>query len=106
MVGSERLSNLFHLEAFDDVALLDVLVALECNAAVEAFLHFASVVLESLQTAHLSAPDHGIFSHQADRARSPDHALDHHASSNVAGLRDAEDLTDLRLTECLLDQAW
>lgn len=52
--------DFFHDEAFDDVALFDVVVAIKADAALVARSHFLRVVLEALQAVQLAFVNHNV----------------------------------------------
>ena len=67
-VPALRLQNardLLDLEALDDVVVLDVGVAVERDAALEAFGDLLDVVLEAAQAADLAFPDLRAVAHEA-----------------------------------------
>src|SRR5690606_12512692 len=89
-------------EDLELVADLDVVVALERQAALEAFLDLADVVLEALEGIELARPDDGVVAQQPD-VRTPAHRpFEDHAAGDVADPGDPEDLADLDQTERLL----
>ena len=57
---------LHHLEALEDIALLDVVEAFESYAALEALRHLAPVLLEVAERAYLVLEDDDAVSHYAD----------------------------------------
>ena len=62
----QRLLDLFGLEELEHVALLDVSVALEHDAALLALLDLLDVVFEAPQGAEFAVPDDRAFADQAD----------------------------------------
>src|SRR5690606_4533247 len=99
---SERARNLRDLEDLELVADLDVVVALQGQAALEALLDLADVVLEALERVELPGPDDGVVAQQAHMGATAHRALEHHAPGDVADPRDAEDLADLDQADDLL----
>src|SRR3954451_4508055 len=99
----ERLLDLAGLEELEDVAHLDVLVALEHDAALEALIDLLNIVLEAAQRSKASGPDDRAVADQADLGDAGGLAVGHQAAGDRADARGAEELLDLRLTEGLLD---
>src|SRR6266511_1424571 len=100
------LESLFHLggaEELEDIADLDVAVAVEHDAALEALLDLAHVVLEATQRADLACPDHRPLPDQVDLGVVGDLALLDDAAGDVADARGAEGLQHLGLADALLD---
>src|SRR5262249_6450873 len=83
--GSRDFDDLVHL---DLIALLDVVVALHRQAALEAGLHFAHVVLEALERVELPIVDDYVVAENADFRTAPDQALEHVAAGNRPNLGD------------------
>src|SRR4051812_21854565 len=83
------------LVGLDDVALLEVLEVAEADAAFEALLHLAGVVLETLQRRDLTVPDHDAIAQEPDARAAGDHAVLHVATGHPADARDREHLADL-----------
>src|SRR5688500_3891386 len=83
-----------HLEDFDDVADLDVVVVLQADAALETVLDLADVILEAAQRADLAFVDDDVVAQQTGLrfAGARDAALGDHAAGNRADLRHLEDL--------------
>ena len=65
----EGLLDLLDLEELEDVALLDVRVALEDDAAFVALGDLGDVVLEAAQGAEPAGPDDGAVADEADLGR-------------------------------------
>src|ERR1019366_1006636 len=63
--SSQLLLDLLDLVALDDILLLELVVALETDAALEALDHLARVVLEALEAGNLPVPNHGAVAHEA-----------------------------------------
>src|SRR5262245_47756603 len=95
--GGQLARDLFHLEAFDHVADLDILIALEGHAAFVAFLHLAHLVLEALEGLEGALVDHDVVAQQAHLGAPLDLALGDHAAGDLADLADVEHLADLRI---------
>src|ERR1041385_7099956 len=95
MESRGRYLHALHGEDFNDVAYLDVVEAFEADAAFEAGLHFADVVLEAAQRADLAFEHHDVVAQQTRcrLARARDAAVRHHAAGNRADLRHAEYLS-------------
>src|SRR5258705_2510446 len=87
-----------HREHLDGIAHLDVVVALEADAALEARLHLAHVVLEAAQRGDLPLVHHDVVAKEAGGrlAGARDASLGDHAAGNRTNLRDLEDLADFR----------
>src|SRR6185436_20906613 len=62
--SSERRLHLLDLEGLDHVADLDVLEALDADAALEALAHLGDVVLEVAQGGDLPFEDHPVVAQQ------------------------------------------
>src|ERR1043166_5779758 len=103
----------FHGEDLDEIAGLQVIEALEADAALEARLHLADVVLETAQRANLAFEDDDVVAEQA-RGRltgARDRSLGAHAAGNRADLRHLEHLAhfggaDAHLLERRLQEAF
>src|SRR6185312_3827860 len=96
---SERargLDDLVHLEL---VALLHIVEVLDRQAALEARLHLAHVVLEALQRIELAVVDHDVVAQHADLRAAAHEALLHVAARDHADLRDPVDLAHLDQAE-------
>src|SRR4051794_9461858 len=92
--------DLLHLEGLDDVALLDVLVVPQDQAALEALADLGGVVLLALQRREVEVVGHdGTVTDETHLGVAPDHTTGDHAAGDVADLRRAEDRADLRLAE-------
>ena len=99
----QGLLDLFRLEELEHVALLDVGVALEHDAALLALLDLLDVVLEAAQGAELAGPDDRALADQADAGGAGDLALGDDAAGDAADLGGLEGLFDLGLADRLLD---
>src|SRR5580692_11180887 len=100
---SQLLLHFLDLEALDDVLLLEIVEALEADAALHALLDLFDVVLEALERRQLAVPDDRAVANETDLGRALDVAL----GDVRAGDRDAldlEDLADLGLAVHLLDE--
>src|SRR5690606_954110 len=84
---------------------LDVLVAGDADAALEAALDLGGVVLEAAQRPDLPLVDHAVVAEESDAGVPRDDPLDDHAAADEADLRDAEGLAHLgaALGDLLLD---
>src|SRR6516164_6072333 len=97
--GEEVLSERFRRypldhERLDDVAGLDVTVVGDANAAFHAVAHFAGIIFEAPQRAHLALEHDHIVAQQSHFGIALDKAIDHVAASDRAHLGDAEGLAD------------
>src|SRR5580658_4051002 len=105
--GRERASQLLlyflDLVALDDVLLLDVVVAIEADAALEALGDVLHVLLEALERRQLSVPQDGAVSKEARLGRALDRALGDVAASDRDPL-DLEEDANLRSAVLLLDE--
>src|SRR5688500_1359185 len=84
--------NALHREDLDRIADLDVVEVGQPDAALEARLHLAHVVLEAAQRCQLAFPDDDVVAKQA-RVRvagTRDAAVGDHAAGHRADLRHAE----------------
>src|SRR5581483_3329821 len=66
VVESQRPRYLHHLVHLQLIALVDVVEVLDRQAALEACLHFANVVLEALERIELAIVDHDVVAQHAD----------------------------------------
>src|SRR3954449_5851832 len=99
----ERLLDLTGLEELQDVALLDVGVALEHDAALLALVDLGDVVLEAAQRADPAGPDDGAVADQARLRAAGDLAVGDDAAGDRPDAGGLEGLLDLGLAEILLD---
>src|SRR5438093_4431188 len=83
------------LVGLDDVALLEVLEIAEADAAFEALLHLAGIVLEPLERGDRPVPDDDAVAQEPDPPAPSDHAVLHVAAGHPADTRDGENLADL-----------
>src|SRR3954468_14379977 len=91
---------LAQLERLDDIADLDVVVAVDGQTTLEALADLGRVVLEPLQRRQLGVvDDHRTVPDQPDLRVAAEQAAGHPATGDVAHLRGAEDLPDLRLAK-------
>src|SRR4051794_39475394 len=86
--------HLARLEDLEDVALLDVAVALERDAALVAVGDLAHVLLEAAQRADPAGPDHSAVAHKAHRSAAAHDARGHVAAGDRADARGLEGLAD------------
>src|SRR5258708_7750888 len=98
----ERRGDGLHLEGLDDVALADVVVALDADAALVALRDLARVVLETAQRADLARVDDDRVAHEPDLGLARDLALGDEGARDRARLGDVEDLAHLDLAHELL----
>src|SRR5438270_98292 len=87
--------DLAFLEGLDDVALLEVLVVLEADAALEALAHLADVFLESPQRRDLALPDDRALAQEPHLGPARDDAVRDVATRNPPDARHREHLADL-----------
>src|SRR3954470_15039593 len=87
------------LEDLEDVALLDVLIALERDAALVALGDLAHVVLEALERADPTGPDDRAVAHQPHRRTAADGAARDVAAGDRPHARRAERLAHLGGTD-------
>src|ERR1700754_2167472 len=90
------------LEDLEHVALLDIVVAVEEDAALEALRDLADVVLEPLQLRDRRRVDHGAVADHANARIAADDPVGDHAARDRAEARDAEERPHLRLADRLL----
>src|SRR4051812_43183986 len=95
--------DLARLEDLEDVAFLHVLVALDGDAALVAFLDLADVVLEAPQRADPAGVDDASVAHQAHGGAAADRAVGDVGAGDRADARGAERLTYLGGADGLLD---
>src|SRR3954453_14780558 len=98
----QRLLDLAGLEELEDVAHLDVLVALEHDAALEALVDLLHVVLEAAKRSHPARPHDRAVADQADLGDAGHLAIRDQAAGDRPDARGPEELLDLRLTDRLL----
>src|SRR4029079_9371191 len=82
--------DLLEVVRLDDVARLEVLVVLEPDAALEARLHLAHVVLEPPQRRDRAVPDDDALPQEADLRTTRDGAVEHVATGDLADPRHRE----------------
>src|SRR5688572_1317827 len=100
----ERAGQLLELVGLDEVVHLQRIVALEPDAALEALLDLADVVLEALERGDAPVPDHVVVADQAHLRGALDRARHDVAAGDRAGLRQGEDVAHLgRAGDRLLD---
>src|SRR5262245_13956204 len=99
----QRLLDLLGLEELEHVALLDVSVPLEHDAALLALLDLLHVVFEAPQRAEPAVPDHRALADQAHAGVAAHAALADHATGDAPDFGGLEGLFDLGLAERLLD---
>src|SRR6185436_10408993 len=92
---SERARQLLDLERLEPVAFLELAVAIQRDAALEALLDFLHVVLEALERRHAAGPQRLVPAHEPDLLATGDLAGRHHAAGHDHALREPEHLTDL-----------
>ena len=98
------LFNLFHHEALEDVAFLDVVVLFNRHAALIACGDLLDGVLEALQRAELSFVNDNVVAQDADRCVARDFAVFDIAACDRADGRDLVGLADLGVTDdCLAE---
>src|SRR5689334_12646250 len=93
--GSERARELLDRERLEPVAFLQIAPAVERDAALEALLDFAHVVLETLERRVATGPQRFAAAHEPDLVLTRHLAGLHHAAGDRDALRQLEDLTDL-----------
>src|ERR671924_793066 len=105
-LGGRRLQvgplDLARLEDFEDVADLHVVEVREVDAALEALLDLARVVLEALQRVDRRLVDDGPLAEDAHLRAAPDEAARDHATGDRADPRGPERLANLGLADRLL----
>src|ERR1700760_3290776 len=99
----ERALDLPLLVDLHRVALLDVRVVGEHDAALEAGEDLADVVVEAPQRADLAVVDDGAVADEAHLRATRGLALGDHAAGDDTDLRGAEDLAHLDLSHDVLD---
>ena len=87
------------LVGLDEVALLDVLVVLDADAALETVPHLGDVVLEPPQRGDLAVVDDDAVAEQASLGVAADHAARHVGAGDHAETWNPEGLADLGLAE-------
>src|SRR4029078_4467096 len=89
--------DLAFLEGLDEVALLEVLVVLEPDAALEALPDLAHVVLEAAQRRDLALPDDRAFAQEPHLGAARDDAVRDVTARDPADPRHREHLAHLRV---------
>src|SRR6266849_9428793 len=100
--GRQPAGHLLHLVGFDHVAHLDVLVALERDAALVAASDLASVLLEALQARDPPVVHDHVVAQEACLRAAHDLAVGHEATRHLPDARNDEGLTDLGASQHLL----
>src|SRR5688572_21553092 len=95
----ERARHFLGRERFQDVPGLDVVHALDADAALEAGEHFAHFVLEALERAHRPLAHDRLAALDADLRHADELAVHDVGAADGAELRDVEDLAHLRTAE-------
>src|SRR3954468_13218157 len=98
-----RAGDLADRERLEHVALLDVVVVLDRQAALESLLHLADVLLEPLQGLDDALVDDRPVPQHAHPGTALDDAARDHAAGDRADARSAERLPHLGLAQHLLD---
>src|ERR687887_1933081 len=94
--------DLARLEDLEDVALAEVVEALEQNPALEALGDLAHVVLEALELRDRRLVDDGAVAHDSRAGATADDVAGDVGAGDRAQSRDAEELPHLGLAERLL----
>src|ERR1700681_3346327 len=84
---------------FELIALFDLVVVLQRQAALESCLDFAHVVLEALERIELAVEGYDTVAPQPDLRAAADHSLEDVAACNRADLRDLVDLANFDQAE-------
>src|SRR5919109_2000627 len=95
--------DLLRLEGLEDVALFHVVETLEQDAALEALLYLARVVLEAAEARDAGLVDDRPFAHDTDLRVAADDAPRDVAAGDDAQARRAEERTHLGFADRLLD---
>src|ERR1044072_3989775 len=98
--------DLFDLVGLDDVAVLEVLIVLQADAALVAVANLADVVLEPAERRDLAVVDDDAVAHETRPRVASDRARPDVAPRDDAELRHPEGLPDLRLAEDPLALLW
>src|SRR5574337_269003 len=93
--ASQGPGDLLDLEELEDVTLPDVVEVLQLDAALEAFLDLAHVVLHALQGLDFAGVDDHVVAQQAEARVAPDQPRGDHAAGDGADLARDEDGADL-----------
>src|SRR4051794_32393387 len=99
----ERALDLTSLKHFEHVAVLDVPVAVEHDAALVALGHLANVVLEAAQRPDPASPHHRAVPDEANVAAAADGAARDVRAGDSADAGGLEGLAHLGHADCLLD---
>src|SRR5262249_46499880 len=102
----QRPLHLLGRERFDRVALLDVVVAVELDTALEAGAHFLGVVFHTPEAGEFAGPDRLAVADQPAGPGALDQAVADETAGDRADLRDLERLPHRRvaLDDFLLDR--
>ena len=95
----ERTGDFGHLEDFELIVNLNVIVALETQTAFATGLNFAHIVLEVLQAGEFAGPDHHVVAQEASAGIAAYHAFENTAAGNEPNLGHADNLTDFQETQ-------
>ena len=95
----ERTGDFGHLEDFELIVNLNVIVALETQTAFAASLNFAHIILEVLQAGEFAGPDHHVVAQESSAGIAANHTFEHAAAGNETDLGHTDDLTDFQQTE-------
>src|SRR5664280_1773176 len=90
-----RSRNLALFEGLDDVAIFQVLVVGETNAALKARLHLSRVILEAAQRSDRALPDNGALAQESNLRTTGDDAVADEASGDGADLGNAKHFAHL-----------
>src|SRR5688572_22056115 len=80
--AAEGSGHFFRAIGLDDVTDLQVVEVLDADTALEAFAHFADVVLEALQRGDRAVVDLDAIADETHAALPVDHAAAYHAASD------------------------
>ena len=92
----ERTGDFGHLEDFELIVNLNVIVTLETQTAFAAGLNFAHIVLEVLQAGEFAGPDHHVVAQEASAGIAAYHAFENTAAGNEPNLGHADNLISRR----------
>src|SRR3989338_4086200 len=96
---SEGTRHFLDLKELELIALFDVVVILELDTALEAFLDFAHIVFQALQGFDLSGVDHHVFAQQTEVCVAGDLARSNHTTRHGTDLGRHKHGADLGRTD-------
>ena len=97
--ASQNPGHFFDFEELNQIALGNVVIAFDVQAALKALFDLPRIVLEAFEAFQLASEDDHVVAQQAQACAAPHQTSGDHATGDVADLGDAEDLANLRVAE-------